>query len=143
MSYMATAVRVFHASTAAIGEWNCAAQASRAGGTHSAGRSSTRAAFASYQCGRSQPPPSRKNGAELLLPGVERADPQVARGLPGLQRVQDVVDLDEVLLGGLADVVRGELDVLEAVHVAARAGRLGAGRRPAAAPRPGRPRRSG
>ena len=46
-------------------------------------------------------------------------DPQVPRRLLGLQRVQDVVDLDEVLRGGLADVVRGELELLEAVHVAA------------------------
>ena len=60
MSYIATAVRVRHASAAAMGEWNIAAHASRAGGCHSAGSSSTRAALASYQCGRSQPPASRK-----------------------------------------------------------------------------------
>ncbi len=60
MSYIATASRVRHASTAAIGEWNRADQASRCGGVHSAGRSASSAAFASYHCGRSQPAPSRK-----------------------------------------------------------------------------------
>ena len=37
MSYIATDVRVRQASAAAIGEWNRAAHASRAGGTHSGG----------------------------------------------------------------------------------------------------------
>ena len=60
MSYIATAVRVRHASTAAMGEWNCALHASREGGIHAGGRSATSGALAWYQCGRSQPPASRK-----------------------------------------------------------------------------------
>ena len=59
MSYIATAVRVFQASAAAMGEWNIAAHASRAGGCHSAGSPSTSSALASNQCGRSQPALSR------------------------------------------------------------------------------------
>jgi hypothetical protein len=57
--------------------------------------------------------------AELLLACVEGADPQIARGQPRLQGVRDVVDVGEVLLRGLAHVLRRELDVLEAVHIAA------------------------
>ena len=43
---------------------------------------------------------------ELLLLPAERARAQVAGGDPWLQGVDDVVDLDEVLLRGFADVVR-------------------------------------
>src|SRR6478736_2929091 len=39
----------------------------------------------------------QENRAELQLPGVERTHPQVAGRVLGLQRVQDVVDLHEVL----------------------------------------------
>ena len=60
MSNIATPVRVFHASTAAIGEENLPAHPSRSGGCHSVGSSARRAALASYQCGRSQPLASRK-----------------------------------------------------------------------------------
>ncbi|BAS12458.1 hypothetical protein AHiyo8_07610 [Arthrobacter sp. Hiyo8] len=49
MSYMATAVRVFHASAAAMGELNIPDQASRAGGCHSAGISFSSSALASNQ----------------------------------------------------------------------------------------------
>ncbi len=49
MSYMATAVRVFQASTAAIGEWNICDQASRAGGRQSVGRSLSKRALDSNQ----------------------------------------------------------------------------------------------
>ena len=59
MSYIATAVRVRHASAATIGESNIPDQGSRATGAHSGGRSATSGALASYQCGRSQPWDSR------------------------------------------------------------------------------------
>ena len=52
------------------------------------------------------------------MAGVERADAEVPRGELGLQRVQDVVDFHEVLLGGFADVFGGQLDLFEAVNVA-------------------------
>ena len=90
-----------------------------AGGVHSAGRSASSAALASYQCGRSQPAPSRKTAPSSSW----RPWNGLTRRLRGeslrLQRVQHVVDLDEVLRGGLLDVVRGALELLEAVHVAA------------------------
>ncbi|TKW52638.1 hypothetical protein CTA1_11786 [Colletotrichum tanaceti] len=57
-------------------------------------------------------------GAEVPLAGVEGADAEVARGLARLEGVQDVVDLDEVLGRDLADVVGGEVDLLEARNVA-------------------------
>ncbi len=56
---------------------------------------------------------------ELLLPDVERADAQVPRGFLGLQRVQDVVDFHEVLLGRFADILVAGLDLLEARELAA------------------------
>ena len=49
MSYMATAVRVFQASAAAMGELNMPDQASRAGGCQSSGISLRRSALASNQ----------------------------------------------------------------------------------------------
>ena len=75
MSYIATEVRVRQASAAAIGEWNWADHASRCGRTHSGGRSCSRPALASYQCGTSHPRLSREDRAEFLVPDMERADP--------------------------------------------------------------------
>ncbi|MNL67559.1 hypothetical protein D3C87_1921550 [compost metagenome] len=60
MSYMATAVRVFQASAAAMGELNIPDHASRAGGCQSSGISLRSSALASNQYGRSHPAPSRK-----------------------------------------------------------------------------------
>ena len=57
-------------------------------------------------------------GAEFVLAGAERARAQVARGGARLQRVANVVDLHEVLLGGLADVFLRGLQCLEAGHLA-------------------------
>ena len=116
---MATAVRVRHASAAAMGEWNMPAQSSRAGGCHSAGNWSTNAALASNQCGRLPTRGLEEHRPEFLLPRVERADAQIAGRFLGLQRMQDVVDLDEVLLRRLADVAGVELHLFEPVHVAA------------------------
>jgi hypothetical protein len=56
---------------------------------------------------------------QFPLPRMEGTEPQVTRRCLGLQRMQHVVDLDEVLLGRLADVGRGRLDLVEPVHVAA------------------------
>ena len=60
----------------------------------------------------------QEHRAKLLLPYVKGTDPQITRRQSGLERMQDVVDLDEVLLGRLADVVRCELNLFEAVHIA-------------------------
>src|ERR1700682_4661737 len=61
----------------------------------------------------------QEHRAELLLPDVKRTAPQITWRQSSLERMQDVVDLDEVLLGCLADVVRRELDLFETVHIAA------------------------
>ena len=55
--------------------------------------------------------------SQLLLLGTERARSQVAWGDSRLQRMDDVVDLDEILLRGLADIVRVRLHILETVEV--------------------------
>ena len=70
----------------------------------------------------SRRPPGRRRPARCCRAwnGLTR---RLAGRLLGLQRVQDVVDLHEVLLGGLADVAAGELDVLEAVTRRTRRGR--------------------
>ena len=52
--------------------------------------------------------------AELPLAGMEGAYAQIARRKARLERVQDVVDFDEVLGCGLGDVGGGELDGFEA-----------------------------
>ena len=80
--------------------------------------------------------------AELLLPDVERADAQVPRGFLGLQRVQDVVDFHEVLLGRFADVLVAESGPFRSGSARSRAGRCGTGPRPAVRPWPWPRRRS-
>ena len=118
MSYIATAVRVRQASAAAIGEWNCrrprvALRRQPLGGSSRPGRRwpRTSAGAPSRALSRNTAPSSccrAWNGLTRRSRGESR----------GLQRVQDVVDLDEVLLRGFADVVGCELDLFEAVHVA-------------------------
>jgi hypothetical protein len=61
----------------------------------------------------------QEHRAKLLLPYVKRTDPQITWRQSRLERMQDVVDLDEVLLGCLADVGRRELDLFESVHIPA------------------------
>ena len=68
---------------------------------------------------RAFPPAAfEEHGTELMLPRIEGADPNVTRGQPRLRGMQHVVDLDEVLLRGFADVRGIELEILEAVDVA-------------------------
>ena len=143
MSYIATASRVRHASTAAIGEWNCARP----------GVPLRRRPFGGQvgqQCGvRLVPVRAFPAGAleedrtELLLTRVERADPQVPWRLLGLQRVQHVVDLDEVLRRRLRDVLRGSAGTPRNGARRSRAGRTRSGRPPGAGRRPWRHRPSG
>ena len=61
----------------------------------------------------------QEHRAKLLLPHVEGTDPQITWRQSGLERMQDVVDLNEILLRRLADVLRRELNLFEAVHIAA------------------------
>ncbi len=115
MSYSATVSRVACASAPTIGRPVPGRPVVRAGdGT--AGRA--RAALASYHCGRSQPPASRKTAPSSCWRawnGLVRS----GRGLlHRLERVQDVVDLDEVLAVAGQHVLGGELVRLEAVDVA-------------------------
>ena len=152
MSYIATAVRVRQASAAAIGEWNMRRPVvtGRRLPLGWAGLS-TRAALASNQCGRSQPGLSRNTAPSSFCRAWNGLTRRSRGRFLGLQRVQDVVDLDEVLLGRLADVVRGRAGPLRSGARRSRAGRPLTGRRSAVArPRgrrrpsasPRRPRRS-
>ena len=132
MSYIATAVAGAPAPRRRRSATGTAPPTRRARAAPLAGSSSTSAGVGLVPV---RPLPAvglQEHRAELALPRVERADAQVARQSRRLQRVQDVVDLDEVLRRGLADVVRGELHVLEAVHVAAVQVERGCARRRAA-----------
>ena len=79
---------------------------------------SGRSALASYQCGRSQPDASRKSAPSSCCLLVERTRAHRPRTFHGLQRMQHVVDLDEVLAAAFQHVVRRQLHLLEPVEVA-------------------------
>ena len=80
MSYMATAVRVFQASAAAMGELNIPDQASRAGDCHSSRHLLQQFRVGFEPVGAFPSAALQEESSQGLVAGVKRADSEVAGG---------------------------------------------------------------
>ena len=119
MSYIATSVRVTAASAAMVGDQNCAAQSSGSGMCQPVFAVAAHQRVVGGVPVRPLPAVGlQEHPAQLLLARVERRGAQRPGVLHRLQRMQDVVDLDEVLAVLVSDVARGQLVPLEPVDVA-------------------------